>query len=416
MGRSASASASILGEQTVNVRGDYVEERLRTGQVFLLSFTHASVDLNPSAIAALLPVFYLSLHLSIGQTAVLTGASQIANSLAQLPFGYLADRVSLRFLIPLGCATASIGLALTAFTHSFPALIAAVCLSGAGVAVYHPEGARTAGALSGRRKATGMSIFSVGGNLGFALGPITASAINSLHSTAAYLLFLVPACLVTVMFAVTHGIAIPEKHRSTLKTNVGQGQSAVTAALILLLLITTLRSALQVGLMTFVPLFEVTQRHHSAGFASLLMTCFLLSGALGTVLGGIAADRIGRTLTLFVSFVFSAPFLVLYYHTSGVLSAISLVAAGGFLISTFAVTVVMGQELLPNRAGVAASLTIGVTSGIGGFLVALLGQVAQHLGFIRTLDLLVLVTVLAGTFALWLTVLWNRQRQITPAL
>ena len=42
---------------------------------------------------------------------------------------------------------------------------------GLGVAAYHPEGYRTATAVAGRRKATALSWFSVGGNLGFALGP-----------------------------------------------------------------------------------------------------------------------------------------------------------------------------------------------------------------------------------------------------
>ncbi len=53
-----------------------------------------------------------------------------------------------------------------------------IALAGLGIAAYHPEGARYATYLAGDRRATGMSWFSVGGNLGFALGPAMLAAAN----------------------------------------------------------------------------------------------------------------------------------------------------------------------------------------------------------------------------------------------
>ena len=63
-------------------------------------------------------------------------------------------------------------MAVTGFISVYPLLILAVTASGLGVASFHPEGFKTAHFFTGEKKATGMSIFGVGGNLGMALGPI----------------------------------------------------------------------------------------------------------------------------------------------------------------------------------------------------------------------------------------------------
>ena len=62
-------------------------------------------------------------------------------------------------------------MALIGIAPSYGLTFAAVVLSGIGVASFHPEGSRFANYVSGARRSSGMSLFSVGGNIGFALGP-----------------------------------------------------------------------------------------------------------------------------------------------------------------------------------------------------------------------------------------------------
>ncbi len=372
--------------------------------ILTLSCTHALVDFNPSAIAALLPVYFLALHLSIAQTALLSAISQVSNSLVQLPFGFLADRRSLRLLIPVGYTVAIGGLILLTLATSFGQLAVAIAVSGIGVAIYHPEGARTANTISGEKKVTGMSIFSVGGNLGFGIGPVIAAALHRTGDQFAFFALLVPVAIISVSFfrnARLRSGTEKKAQRIIGHPCLHQAYGALT----LLLLITTLRSALQVGLLTFVPLLEVTVRRHTATYVSVLLTGFLLSGAAGTVIGGFAADRYGRTATLLLSFVLTIPCLLVYRYDTGTFAVIALILAGGSLLSTFAVTVVMGQELLPRRAGVAASLTIGVTSGLGGVLVAGAGEWAQRIGLPNIITIFVIMAFCAGILAFWLTLL-----------
>lgn len=295
---------------------------------------------------------------------------------------------------------------------SFGQLMVAIAVSGIGVAIYHPEGARTANAISGEKKVTGMSIFSVGGNLGFGIGPVVAAALHQTGHRLAFFALLIPAVVILVSFFRNARLRSGSQQR--MQESVARPYLRQTYhALALLLLITTLRSALQVGLLTFVPLLEVTVRRHTTTYASILLTGFLLSGAVGTVIGGFAADRYGRTVTLLLSFILTIPCLLIYRYGTGTSAIIALILAGGSLLSTFAVTVVMGQELLPRRAGVAAGLTIGVTSGLGGALVAIAGEWAQRIGLLNIITIFVIVTICAGALALWLTLLRRPQFSLT---
>ena len=72
---------------------------------------------------------------------------------------------------------AGASLALGAQAASYALVLLGFGLSGLGVAAFHPEAARKAHVASGDRRTTGMSYFSVGGGLGFALAPVITAAV-----------------------------------------------------------------------------------------------------------------------------------------------------------------------------------------------------------------------------------------------
>ena len=121
--------------------------------------------------------------LSYTATGVIVLAANITSSLIQPLFGYLADKTARRWLLPISVLLSAVGMGLLGLAPSYGAVLALVVITGFGVAAYHPEGYRTATAVAGERKATGVSIFSTGGNIGIALGPplLTAAAH---HATA----------------------------------------------------------------------------------------------------------------------------------------------------------------------------------------------------------------------------------------
>jgi MFS transporter, FSR family, fosmidomycin resistance protein len=105
----------------------------------------------------------------------------------------------------------------------------------------------------------------------------------------------------------------------------------------------------------------------------------LLAGAVGTLVGGRLVDRIGRRKVLLATIALQIPLLVAFVTAPGALLAGGLIAGIGFVtIMSFSVTVVMGQEYLPSRIGIASGVTLGLAIGVGGMAAALLGVLADH--------------------------------------
>ena len=73
--------------------------------------------------------------------------------------------------------------------------------------------------------------------------------------------------------------------------------------------------------------------------------------------------------------------------------------AGAATIATFAVTIVMGQEYLPGRIGVASGVTIGLSIGLGGVGAPLLGPVADAHGLQSVFELIAVFPMVALALA-----------------
>jgi MFS transporter, FSR family, fosmidomycin resistance protein len=147
-------------------------------------------------------------------------------------------------------------------------------------------------------------------------------------------------------------------------------------ALALLLGVIAFRSVAWFGLITFIPLWEVSLGH-SKSHGSHLLSLMLLAGGLGTLAAGPIADRLGRRPVLITSMLFVGPLTLAYVVVGGVIGAVALALVGICVISTFGVSMVMAQEYLPRRIGMASGLSIGLSIGLGGVAAVALGAVAD---------------------------------------
>jgi FSR family fosmidomycin resistance protein-like MFS transporter len=339
-----------------------------------LSAGHGATDFANGALPALLPFFVDRFSLSYTLAAALVLASTASSSLIQPLFGAWSDRRGALWLLPAGVAVAGIGIALAAAAPSYWLVCLLVVVSGLGVAAYHPEGSKFAAYASGRKRASGMSLFSVGGNLGFALGPTVATPLVLAFGLTGGLLLALPGLAVAALLVGLMG------YLSSFAPAAGTQASASgedrPGALVLLLGVITFRSVAWFGLITFVPLWEVSLGHSKA-YGSHLLTLMLLAGGLGTLAAGPIADRIGRRPVLVVSMALVAPLTVVYVAIGGAAGAVALALVGVCVIGTFGVTMVMSQEYLPRRIGMASGLSIGLSIGLGGIAAVALGAVAD---------------------------------------
>src|SRR4051794_2432533 len=324
----------------------------------VLSLGHCCVDLCQGALPALLPFLIAAHGWSYGQASALVLAATVSSSIVQPLFGHLSDGRSLPWLLPGGVALAAAGIALAGVAGSYAGTFAVVVASGLGVAAYHPEASRFANYVGGERRATAMSFFSVGGNAGFALGPVLVTPLAlGLGLGGTPLVALAPA-VVAVLIARELG-RLKRFRPSEAAAADGAGAHAEPdqwRPFALLSAAVAARSVVYFGLMTLVPLYFVNELHASEATANTALTVMLAAGALGTLAGGRLADRFGRRIVLRTSMAVLTPLIVvLLLGGVGVGVAIGALALiGAATIATFSVTVVMGQEYLPSRLGIAS--------------------------------------------------------------
>jgi FSR family fosmidomycin resistance protein-like MFS transporter len=318
----------------------------------------------------------------------------------------------------IGLILAGGGIALTGVFSSYAAIFAAALVSGIGVAVFHPEAARFANLASGPKKASGMRWFSVGGNVGFASGPLIATGAVAAFGLPGTLVVALP---VTVM-AILLTLDVP-RFRTFLTAAARTAGSARLpddwSAFGRLCGYVVIRSTAYIGLVSFIPLYFVHVVGVDAKVADIALTVALLAGIPGALYGGPAADRWGRRPILLCSSgagIVLLPLLVaLTGHGGGTAIGFAIVMLLGFLLTASQpAQIVLGQEYLPNRMGVAAGVTLGIGISLGGTFAPVLGAIADRWGLSWSMLTIALLCAISSAFGLTLPDP-NRRRAILAA-
>ncbi|MEW6662365.1 MAG: MFS transporter [Bacillota bacterium] len=373
---------------------------MKTRILFLLSFGHLITDLSQGILPALLPFLKDAFNLSYTQIGVLVLVAQISSSTLQPFIGYWSDMVSTRWLLPVGIFLACTGIGVLGISTTFPLLLLAVLVSGLGVAAFHPEGSKTAHYASGNRKGSSMAIFSIGGNLGVGFGPPLSMLFLTFHGVSGTLWMVVIGAITALWF----WACLPMMQRECPTTDRNQKGVAGTNPIqilpvVMLVLLVTFRSWISAGLTVYIPMYYINYLMGNPLFGNTLLTIYLISGAIGTLFGGPIADKIGPRNAILGSTVLMIPLVFLTFNTSGIWLMLAVAAAGTVLISTFAVTIVMAQLLLPNNIGVASGLMTGFGIGMGGIGLIPLGFIADTWGVPMTLKAIMILPILGALLA-----------------
>lgn len=145
----------------------------------LLMAGHLCCDINQGALVATLPFLVLLGGFSYTEATALLFASNIASAIIQPLFGWLGDTFQKPWIMALGITLAGLGMAGVGIFSTYWLILVSAMVSGIGIAMFHPEGGRLANLVAGEKKSSGMSIFAVGGKLGFSAGPLMAAAALS---------------------------------------------------------------------------------------------------------------------------------------------------------------------------------------------------------------------------------------------
>lgn len=365
----------------------------------LLGLGHLMVDLNTGALPALLPFLKNSFALSYTMTSALILVANVSSSLVQPIFGYLSDRSTKAWLLPFGVVAATCGMASVGLASSYPMLLVLILISGIGIASYHPEAYKTAYLSTGAKKATGISLFSVGGNIGLGLGPLAVVLCLAALGPRGLLLLWIPGLIVGGILL----RSLPWLSRVRLPSGQVRAEPPAIphAAMAVVLGVVMLGSCVHAGLFTYVPLY-FDARGESTVVVGSIVSLFLIAGAVGTLIAGPVSDRIGHKRFLVLSFGLLSPLLLVFLHTDGALSLIVLALVGALLSPMFALTLVIAQNLMQGRLGTTAGLMTGVGFGVGGLSVTGLGVVADTWGVGAAMQVLSILPVLPWVCMLFL--------------
>ena len=350
-------------------------------------FAHAFNDMNQSVVPAVLPFLIAQRHLSYAAAASLVLSLTIASSVIQPLFGYITDKRSLPWLMPVAMICGMLGTVLLGVAPTYVLLLVATLVAGVGSAAFHPEAARTANLVAGSQRSTGLGFFGLGGNIGFAAGPILvtpAIVFLGLHYTG---LIVIPGVLYALYLALFEMRRFatfrdaPKKFASQAERGDRWGAFGILTTVIVM------RSIVYFGLLTFTPLFCIAILGTTKSQANAVLAITLIAAAAGVITGGRLGDRLERRSVVLISLVCSALFapaiaVAALAHAPLVAIAVMFVLFGYLQQWSQSVLIVLGQEFLPTRVGTASGVTLGLAISIGGFAMPFLGRLADLHGLI----------------------------------
>lgn len=382
--------------------------------LYLLAAGHLSVDINSGSLPAVLPFLVAEHGLDYTSVAGLMFAGSFLSSVIQPLIGYLADKKSCQWVMPLGIAMAGLSLSAAGFVGDYWLIFALVTMMGIGSAIFHPEAARLVNAVSGRKKGRGMSIFSVGGNGGFGLGPILAVALISFFGLQGLAFYgVLSLCLAgTFLFFLPRLRAAAGENGVPLPPAAGSGGPASLgaslprndwSAFLRLTLVILFRSTTQSAVSAFLPLFCIRALGASAAVGSATLSVIALAGIVATLLGGRLADRYGYVRVLRTGCWLMVPVLAVMAFSGSLWGVgLMLVPFALTLQGTYAAFVVLGQSYLARSVGFASGITLGLSFSLGGLMVPALGMYADSYGIASVMELIVGITLVCAISSLFL--------------
>lgn len=363
------------------------KQPLITKALALLALGHLITDLSQGALPALLPFLKNAFNLTYAQVGTLVLMQNLTSSVIQPIFGYITDRVSLPRLLPVSVFIAGLGMAITGLAGSYYIMLGIIVISGLGIASFHPQASKAAHFVSGNAKGRSMGVFSVGGTLGQSLGSLFMTFLLTLPggiTNTTY--FFMPAAVFAIILWLNLKDISPQQPivstaaATTTATATAERPPLPVKMIAILLSFIFVRSTINTGLTTYIPLYYVNYLGGGAVFAGYLLSVFLLAGVVGTFVGATLSDRFGRKTIIMGSMAATLPLISLFQFTSGLATVVLVAVTGAVLIASFATTIVLAQEMMPGYVGMASGLTIGFSIGLGGIGATVLGVVADNFG------------------------------------
>ncbi|WP_067728060.1 MFS transporter [Oceanobacillus damuensis] len=360
--------------------------------LFIIGTCHLLNDSLQAVIPAMFPILEKSLGLTFTQLGLIAFTLNMVSSVMQPLVGMYTDKHPIPYALPIGLTSSMFGMLGLAFAPDFWTILLSVFFIGMGSAIFHPEGSRVAYLAAGNRRGLAQSIYQVGGNSGQALAPvITALILVPLGQFGAIWFTLIAFIAVLFLSYIARWYAgqmkafeSKKKTRSIAKPNKSVS-NAIKGALIVLVLIVFARSWYAAAISNFYAFYAIDSYGLTIAKSQAYIFTFLAMGAVGTFLGGPLADRFGKRNIILFSLIAAAPLALLLPYIGPTSAILLLGLIGIILMTSFSVTVVYAQELIPGKIGTMSGLIVGLAFGMGAIGSVALGSLIDIVGLTPTM-------------------------------
>lgn len=374
--------------------------------ILWLSAAHVITDLYLPVITAIIPLLISTYGFSYFVAGMLVTIYNVTSSMMQPVFGWMSDQYGIVIHISICLLISAVFISLMGLSGDVYLLLLFAALAALGHAAFHPNAFSIVNRLctpENRGKIT--SLFVVGGNIGYAVGPLLAAAIIFYFGLSGLPLLIIPALLMAFALwrSFPGNIGIKRERRRDSGEKVS---FKMYRPIIVLFSASTLRAWAIFCALAFFPSFLIS-RGLDLISADILISAMLLAGVAGQLVGGYLSDIFGRKEYIIAGSVLAIPSIYGFFFTSGLLSVFSLLVFGFSLWSGFAVTVAIAHEMVPGKVAFTSGLMLGASLGVGGVGVAIFGFLADKYSLASTLQLLPILIIIAGVLIYFLKYPWK---------
>ena len=361
-----------------------MREYLRNGRLLTLMLGHLTVDSYVGVLPVLYPLLIGRFRLSLATVGLVSLAYSGMAAISQPLFGLLVDRYGTRFT-GLALVWTAIVFSVIGFVNNFQVLLALALASGLGSGAFHPSGALDVrGLLPAWRRSFGMSIYVTAGTVGVAAGPLIGIVLFGAFGIRGTGLLVVPGLVAGGYLLWRMRDRTTTAAAAVRKVVATTHQAVPVFALAAVIGVMMSRSWTVNVFQAFTPTWY-RQLGYGPEFYGPLATTLVLASAVGTVGCGSLADRYGRRTVILGTLVLTIPAILLFTLYPGPWAFGSAILIGFLAASTAPLMLLMAQQLMAARAGLASGLVMGLGFVTGAIGVPINGAIADAVGLQKSL-------------------------------
>lgn len=367
-----------------------------------VSAGHFWIDYYAAILQSIVPYLVINMDLTPSRVGFAIMMTNVATSIFQPLFGHYADTRGNILWIPVSIFWSAAAISSVGLTNNFMVIILLSALSGFGITLFHPLGVIEANRHAASNEGLGLSIYSLMGNLGFAVTPmIIVPLLNSFNRTG-FLISFIPGLIISIILLMYYRNKRPAITINTVHEEVS---SSSKKKVLLLTLIEIFRACGYSTLSTYIALYFVSKGMSQLN-AGYIQSFFGIMSVAGLFLGGFFVNRFDIKKLMLYTMGLTIIFFLGFSFTSGAVSILFILITAFLYRFCFNVSILAGQALLPNGKGMVTGLIMGIAPAVGSIVTFISGIVADASG----VDIAVKYTVIFAVLSFIMTLFFKPEK------